>query len=36
MPGGSSGGSSAALVAGLTTLATGTDTFGSIRLPAAM
>lgn len=36
MPGGSSGGSSAALAAGLTTLATGTDTFGSIRLPAAM
>ncbi|WP_085993098.1 Asp-tRNA(Asn)/Glu-tRNA(Gln) amidotransferase GatCAB subunit A [Oceanobacillus senegalensis] len=36
MPGGSSGGSSAALAAGLTTLATGSDTFGSIRLPAAM
>lgn len=36
MPGGSSGGSSAALAAGLATLATGTDTFGSIRLPAAM
>jgi len=36
MPGGSSGGSAAALAAGLTTLATGTDTFGSIRLPAAM
>ncbi|MBP1916493.1 aspartyl-tRNA(Asn)/glutamyl-tRNA(Gln) amidotransferase subunit A [Lederbergia galactosidilyticus] len=36
MPGGSSGGSSAALAAGLTTIATGTDTFGSIRLPAAM
>ncbi|MFA1818846.1 amidase [Virgibacillus oceani] len=35
-PGGSSGGSSAALAAGLATLATGTDTFGSIRLPAAM
>ncbi|GEL77926.1 amidase [Tenuibacillus multivorans] len=36
MPGGSSGGSSAALAAGLATLATGSDTFGSIRLPAAM
>ncbi|MDY0405678.1 amidase [Virgibacillus sp. 179-BFC.A HS] len=36
MPGGSSGGSSAALAAGLAILATGTDTFGSIRLPAAM
>lgn len=36
MPGGSSGGSSAALAAGLATLATGTDTFGSIRQPAAM
>lgn len=36
MPGGSSGGSSAALAAGLTTIATGTDTFGSIRLPATM
>ncbi|WP_068673231.1 amidase [Oceanobacillus sp. Castelsardo] len=36
MPGGSSGGSSAALAAGLATLVTGTDTFGSIRLPAAM
>lgn len=36
MPGGSSSGSSAALAAGLATLATGTDTFGSIRLPAAM
>lgn len=36
MPGGSSGGSGAALAAGLATLATGTDTFGSIRVPAAM
>ncbi|QKY71000.1 amidase [Lentibacillus sp. CBA3610] len=36
MAGGSSGGSSAALAAGLATLATGSDTFGSIRLPAAM
>ncbi|MDS9473213.1 amidase [Sporosarcina pasteurii] len=36
MPGGSSGGSAASLAAGLATLATGTDTFGSIRLPAAM
>ncbi|GAA0453854.1 amidase [Alkalibacillus silvisoli] len=35
-PGGSSGGSSAALAAGLSTLATGTDTFGSIRVPAAL
>ncbi|QDI90796.1 Asp-tRNA(Asn)/Glu-tRNA(Gln) amidotransferase GatCAB subunit A [Salicibibacter halophilus] len=35
-PGGSSGGSSAAISAGLATLATGTDTFGSIREPAAM
>lgn len=35
-PGGSSGGSAAALAAGLTTLATGTDTFGSIRVPSAM
>ncbi|GAA0472006.1 amidase [Alkalibacillus silvisoli] len=34
-PGGSSGGSSAALAAGLTPIATGTDTFGSIRLPSA-
>ncbi|OLS38729.1 glutamyl-tRNA amidotransferase [Alkalihalophilus pseudofirmus] len=36
MPGGSSGGSGAALAAGLATLATGTDTFGSIRVPASM
>ncbi|MEB1808920.1 MAG: Asp-tRNA(Asn)/Glu-tRNA(Gln) amidotransferase GatCAB subunit A [Bacillaceae bacterium] len=35
-PGGSSGGSGAALAAGLATLATGTDTFGSIRVPASM
>ena len=34
-PGGSSGGSGAALAAGLTTLATGTDIGGSIRIPAA-
>ncbi|WP_100011151.1 amidase [Lentibacillus sediminis] len=36
MPGGSSGGGTASLAAGLAILATGTDTFGSIRLPAAM
>jgi len=35
-PGGSSGGSAAALAAGTTTLATGTDSGGSIRMPAAM
>jgi Asp-tRNA(Asn)/Glu-tRNA(Gln) amidotransferase A subunit family amidase len=34
-PGGSSGGSGAALAAGLTTLATGTDMGGSIRVPAS-
>ncbi len=34
-PGGSSGGSGAALAAGFTTLATGTDIAGSIRIPAA-
>jgi amidase len=34
-PGGSSGGSGAALAAGLATLATGTDIGGSIRIPAA-
>jgi len=36
IPGGSSGGSAAALVAGMTTGAIGTDTAGSIRLPAAL
>lgn len=36
MPGGSSSGGGAALAAGLATLATGTDSYGSIRLPAAM
>src|SRR6266550_4138186 len=36
IPGGSSGGSGAALAAGLTVLALGTDTGGSIRLPAAL
>lgn len=34
-PGGSSGGAGAALAAGLTTLATGSDIGGSIRLPAS-
>ena len=34
-PGGSSGGAGAALAAGLTTLATGSDIGGSIRIPAA-
>jgi amidase len=34
-PGGSSGGSGAALAAGLTTLATGTDIAGSIRIPSS-
>ncbi|RKQ28179.1 amidase [Oceanobacillus halophilus] len=36
MPGGSSSGAASSLASGLTTLATGTDTFGSIRLPASM
>jgi aspartyl-tRNA(Asn)/glutamyl-tRNA(Gln) amidotransferase subunit A len=34
MPGGSSGGSGVAVAAGLATLAVGTDTAGSVRLPA--
>lgn len=36
MPGGSSGGSAAALAAGMAALTTGTDTWGSNRIPAAM
>ncbi len=36
IPGGSSGGSAAALAAGLIQLSVGTDTAGSIRIPAAL
>lgn len=36
IPGGSSGGSAAAVAAGICTVATGTDTAGSIRIPSAL